>query len=120
MTDDDFDNEQEWIARGFMRRGQPARFDTIAAPTRASSRFLVDWIDLHREATHPPDPTYPHGCEIDVALDAAHACRLELPCPAAGCGRYVVKCRACGFAITLATAGRADDPRSVRMPCKPH
>jgi hypothetical protein len=83
-----------------------------------TARFAIDWVDQHREASYPADPTYLNGSAIDVALDAPRACRVELPCPAARCGLWVVTCRACGYAIALATAGRADDPRSVRVPCR--
>ena len=87
-------------------------------PAAAESRFLIDWVDLHRESTEPADPAYPDGSAIDVALDAPHACRLQLPCPAARCGQWLITCRDCRFYIALATAGRADDPKSVRLPCR--
>jgi hypothetical protein len=122
--DDDFDNERVWMATGWMRRGEPAAFQPPATTGDAAPitepRFLLDWVDLHRQATQPADPTYPTGTAIDVALDAMRACRLELPCPAERCGLWVITCRACGFSIALATAGRADDPKSVRVPCKLH
>jgi hypothetical protein len=121
--DPEFTNERAWIDADTMRRGQPAAFASALpsldpdAPT-AAPRFLVDWIDQHRESPYPSDPAYPNGSAIDVALDAPRACRVELPCPAARRGTWVVICRECGFAIALATAGRADDPRSVRVPCR--
>ena len=86
---------------------------------QADSRFLIDWVDQHRNATAPPDPAYPSGAAIDVALDAARACRLELRYPAERCGVWVITCRLCGYAIALETTGQADDPCSVRLPCKP-
>lgn len=121
-NDPDFDNEQTWLEAGLMRRGQPAPFATPPAEAAAATpaRFRLDWLDRHREPVGPPDPTYPHGVAIDVALDAMKACRVELPCPAARCGLWVVVCQECGFAIALATAGRADDPCSVRVPCRLH
>jgi hypothetical protein len=121
MDHDEFSNEESWMAAGVMRRDQPAPFERPAEDAPAvESRFLVDWVDQHRTSERPPDPTYPSGCAIDVALDAMKACRLELPWPAERCGIYVVTCRACGFSIALKTTGRADDPRTLRVPCKLH
>jgi hypothetical protein len=118
--DPEFLNERRWIDAGTAKRGQPLVFaepvEAIAAV--GTARFAIDWVDQHREASYPADPTYLNGSAIDVALDAPRACRVELPCPAARCGLWVVTCRACGYAIALATAGRADDPRSVRVPCR--
>ena len=116
-TDEIFFLEDLWEETGMAQRGQPAAFQTGGAPA-AASRFLVDWVDGHRETATPPDPTYPDGCAIDVALDAPRACRLQLAWPAQRCGQWVITCRDCGFAIALATAGRPDDPRTVRMPCR--
>jgi hypothetical protein len=123
MHPDEFTNEEAWMAAGTMRRDQPATFDPATAPPSGepgSARFLIDWVDQHRESDHPADPAYPSGSAIDVAIDAMKACRLELPYPAARCGIWVVTCRECGFSVALATAGRADDPKSVRMPCRLH
>jgi hypothetical protein len=119
--DGGFENERAWMETGWMRRGQPAPF-SVQAPNSAPTepRFTVDWIDQQRETTQRADPAYPAGCAIDVALDAPQACRVELPYPAARCGLWVVLCRVCGFPIALAAAGRADDPRSVRLPCRQH
>ena len=124
-NDVEFTNEQAWVDAGTMRRDQPAAFarsgvvEDPGAPI-AESRFLVDWVDQHHETTRPADPNYPLGTAIDVALDATRACRLELRCPAARCGLWVITCRVCSYAIALSTTGRADDPRSVRVPCKLH
>lgn len=122
VPSDGFDNERAWIASGAMRRDQPAPFAPAPpidpnAPQTAS-RFLIDWIDAHRESAHPADPDYPEGIAIDVAQEAPRACRVQLESPAKGRGLWVISCRACGYAIALATAGRADDPCSVRVPCR--
>jgi hypothetical protein len=119
--DPQFGNERRWEVDGTMRRGQPVAFSAASpdpdAPI-AEPRFLVDWVDQHHESTYPPDPAYPSGTAIDVALDAQRACRVELVYPAERCGLWVITCRACGYSIALATAGRADDPCSVRVPCQ--
>lgn len=119
--DPDFANEQAWLNTGAARRTRPTAFaTTTSTPSPASSRFAIDWINAHRTATYPTDPSYPNGVAIDLALSARKACRVELPYPAASCGLWVVMCHACGFVVALATAGRADDPHTVRLPCKPH
>ena len=118
--DPQFGNEQEWMARGFMRRELPVAITPPAAeqPDAADARFWARWVDQERVSTYPADPAYPHGAAIDVALDAAHACRLALPSPTVGCGLWVIKCRRCHYALCVGTAGRPDDPCSVRIPCK--
>lgn len=105
---------------GSMRRSQPVAFTPAVVPDTSvvESRFLVDWSDAHRVSTFPADPAFPSGCSIDVALDAPRACRVELPYPASRCGMWVVTCQQCDYAIALATTGRSDDPRSVRVPCR--
>lgn len=40
-----------------------------------------------------------------------------LPYPARRCGQYVVKCDVCDQIIVVTTAGRPDDPRSLKMAC---
>jgi hypothetical protein len=118
LGDSDFTNEQALLDAGTMRRGhpQPELFGPPLPP--GERRFTVDWIDGHRTSEQAADPAWPDGWAADVALDAPRACRVELPCPAAGRGMWVVVCTKCGFAFSLAAAGRADDPRSVRVPCK--
>jgi hypothetical protein len=119
--DDERPNEAEWIRTGFARRDQPAGPDAAGLPPDPpSSGILVDWVDQHRPPKHPPDPAWPNGAAIDVALNALRACRLELPYPAARCGLWVITCKQCGYAMSLATTGQADDPRSVRVPCRLH
>jgi len=119
--DPDFGNEDAWFQRGAMQRHQPAAFTPVPAMAGApAARFSVDWIDSGRLTEYPADPGYPRGVAIDVALDAPHACRVELPWPAERIGQWVVICRVCGYAIALSTAGRADDPHTARLPCRPH
>jgi DNA-directed RNA polymerase subunit RPC12/RpoP len=81
--------------------------------------FKVEWIDLGRAPQCPPNPNYPEGRHMDVRSNRdAPSCTADLPYPAARCGHYVVECSRCGLRILLTTAGRPDDPRSVRMTCK--
>ncbi len=78
----------------------------------------VNWIDRGREPKCPPNPDYPNGIDADASFGAEKSCRVELPYPAKRCGLYHVTCEACGLTVGITTAGRPDDPRSLRMPCK--
>lgn len=78
----------------------------------------VRWIDAGREPQHPPWPQYPNGKDVDASLGAERTCTVALPYPAKRCGRYEVRCRACGASVGCTTAGRVDDPRSLKMACK--
>ena len=85
----------------------------------------IHWIDRGRKATQPSDPAYPKGKDID-ATNGAKSCLAVLACPAPRgkedrqCGLWAIKCRRCGTMNIITTAGRADDPRSVRLPCRLH
>lgn len=116
--DPEFSNEAAWIEAGSAKRLPPMVFAERGESVVAGGRFSIGWSDAHREARYPADPAYLNGCSIDVALDAVRACRAELPCPALRCGHWIVVCRVCDYAIALATTGRSDDPRSVRVPCR--
>lgn len=76
----------------------------------------IQWIDNHREPQCPANPAFPDGIDLDVS-QGKPSCRAELPYPAKRCGVYVVECPDCGVKAVITTAGRADDPRSVRMAC---
>jgi hypothetical protein len=82
------------------------------------SNIKVAWFDRGREPQCPPDPAYPDGKYVDLSGGLKKACTVELPYPAKRCGYYTVKCRTCGFSLIVTTAGRPDDPRSVKIPCK--
>ena len=78
----------------------------------------VTWHDHGREPKCAPNPAYPNGIDLDCSHGAEHTCAVELPYPAKRCGYFMVKCRACGMRVAITTAGRPDDPRSARIPCK--
>lgn len=78
---------------------------------------MVHWNDNMREPRQPPDPNYPDGIDIDNSRNQT-SCQAQLPYPAKRCGYYAVKCYKCGITAIVSTAGRRDDPRSVRLPCK--
>jgi hypothetical protein len=83
-----------------------------------AAQFSVEWIDRGREPQCAPDPAYPAGKDLDISWDGAPSCVAQLPYPAKRCGLYVVECKKCGASVACTTAGRADDPRSLRMPCQ--
>lgn len=79
----------------------------------------VTWIDHGREPKCAPDPRYPDGIDIDATLGhAVPSCRVELQHPTPRCGAYSVHCKVCGLIVLITTAGRPDDPRSVKLPCR--
>jgi hypothetical protein len=41
-----------------------------------------------------------------------------LPYPAKRIGHYRIECELCGLRVACTTAGRPDDPRSIRIACK--
>jgi hypothetical protein len=80
--------------------------------------FKVDWIDFKREPQCAPDPRFPNGKDVSCGGGSSLTCFCELPYPAPRCGMYIVRCDECGISLGVTTAGRPDDPRSVRVPCK--
>jgi hypothetical protein len=78
----------------------------------------IKWIDSSREPVCEPDPDFPTGRDVDVSMGIKRACYSALPYPAKRCGYYVVRCNKCGYVAIVTTAGRPDDPRSIRLPCK--
>lgn len=80
--------------------------------------FIVEWIDAGREPQCAPNPAYPDGIDLDATQGSgAPSCLAALPYPARRCGRYEVTCKVCHLRVAVTTAGRPDDPRSVRVPC---
>lgn len=85
--------------------------------TTASADFEIHWIDREREPTQPPNPEYPDGIDVDLA-GGRESCQAPLPHPTPRCGLWVVKCRRCATNAVITTAGRPDDPRSIKLPCQ--
>ena len=77
----------------------------------------IEWFDRGREPTCEPNPDFPKGKDMDVSGGALKTCYAELPYPARRCGIYVVACPTCGLRLGLTTAGRPDDPRSIKVAC---
>lgn len=80
--------------------------------------FKIEWIDGARDPQCLPNPSYPNGIDIDVSRGREKTCTVALPYPAKRIGAYVVTCETCGFRAGCTTAGRPDDPRSIKIPCR--
>lgn len=80
--------------------------------------FKITWLDAKREPKEPANPDHPEGLDVDVSAGAARACVVSLPYPADRCGSYVIICNTCGRTAACSTAGRDDDPRSIKIACK--
>lgn len=78
----------------------------------------VKWIDGKREPQCEPNPDYPRGIDLDVSDGASKTCVAKLPYPAKRIGSYRVTCSKCGTVVCCTTAGRADDPRSIKIACR--
>lgn len=78
-----------------------------------------EWIDGRHRAKGKPNPDYPDGIDLDASGGAVRSCRTDLPHPTKRCGKYLVTCDVCKLLSVITTAGRADDPRSVKVACKP-
>jgi hypothetical protein len=78
----------------------------------------VEWIDTEREPQCAPNPAYPNGIDIDCSRNGEETCFTLLAYPAKRRGFYLVRCDKCKQAIAITTAGRPDDPSSLKVPCK--
>jgi hypothetical protein len=79
--------------------------------------FDVQWIDRGREPQCKPNPEFPNGIDLDCSAGAKRACLATLPYPAKRCGVYAIECKVCGKTVAVTTAGRLDDPRSIKIAC---
>ena len=83
-----------------------------------AEQFKIEWLDAKREPQCEPNPAYPDGIDLDCSLGWPQTCTVALPYPARRCGSYFVRCGKCGQSVGCTTAGRPDDPRSIKMACK--
>ena len=90
----------------------------MTGQARQKPAIRVTWLDEGREAQYPANPVYPNGIDVDCSDGASITCTQPLPYPAERCGQYLLVCEACGRTIIVTAAGRADDPRSVKIACK--
>ena len=68
------------------------------------------------KAQCPANPEFPDGIDLDVGKRPA--CKAALPYPAPACGTWIIHCTRCEIAVACTAAGRADDPRSMMVPCR--
>jgi hypothetical protein len=85
----------------------------------AKNQFEILWVDSGVMPQCPPRPEYPDGVDIDASRGQFLACVTPLDYPAPRVGYYQIKCRICGRNLAVTTAGRPDDPRSIKVPCAP-
>jgi hypothetical protein len=79
----------------------------------------IEFISHNRMAECPADPAFPDGVEIDFSDGKpGWVCVHEIPYPAKCCGLWVVTCMECGLRVGITAAGRLDDPRCIKLPCK--
>jgi hypothetical protein len=55
---------------------------------------------------------------IDCTDGKQCSCIASLPYPAPRCGAYVLECEECHIRVSLTVAGRPDDVRELKVPCK--
>jgi len=79
--------------------------------------LTVKWNSHRRKATCDADPEFPNGRVLD-ASQGAQSCQTALPYPAPECGYHLVYCTTCHQRTAITAAGRPDDPRSIRIPCR--
>lgn len=80
----------------------------------------VTFLDSGREPKCPPNPDHPNGIDLDLSSSAKHSCLVQLPYPAPRCGQWMVGCDRCHQVVVITCAGRADDPRSIKLACRFH
>lgn len=78
----------------------------------------VKWRDGKSEPQCAPNPAYPEGIDLDTSGGAAQTCTVALPYPAKRIGAYLIDCPVCGLRTGCTTAGRPDDPRSIKLACR--
>jgi hypothetical protein len=82
------------------------------------ARHRIKWKDSGLAPKEEPDPAYPEGVDLDISEGKIPACTVSLPYPARRIGLYLVECELCRIRIACTTAGRPDDPRSIKIACK--
>ena len=88
-----------------------------AEGTHFMSNLKMTWVDGEREPKVAPNPAYPKGVDLDVTAGNP-GCATDLPYPAPRCGWFLINCERCGANAVITTAGRPDDPRSIKIRCE--
>jgi hypothetical protein len=81
-------------------------------------RISVRWLKRGDMAQHPANPAYPDGVIVDLTNGQSQHCPVPMKYPAPEVGTWFILCRTCGYRAAVTAAGRADDPREVRLPCR--
>lgn len=77
----------------------------------------VTWVDRGWPSPVAANPGYPDGIDLDSG--ERPACLVELPYMTVGrVGYWSVECATCEAVALVSIAGRADDAKSVMLPCK--
>src|SRR5215831_13726619 len=82
------------------------------------NQWMINWVDGETEPKNPANPAYPNGIDVEMYKPGQTTCNVKLGYPAKRCGAYHLYCRVCQVGIIVTTAGRRDDPRSVKVACK--
>jgi hypothetical protein len=80
-------------------------------------KFNVRWLDRGGWPRVAPNPAYPCGIDLDISNGVEPNCTVSLPYPAKRLGVYHLDCQRCMVSVTCTTAGRPDDPRSIKIAC---
>jgi hypothetical protein len=83
-----------------------------------AGNFEIKWHDGGLNPKLQPNPAFPNGVDVDLSGGAIKTCKTALTYPARRIGGYSVHCLTCGLRVYVSTAGRNDDPRSVKLPCR--
>jgi hypothetical protein len=78
----------------------------------------IRWVKRGDKARSPANPAYPAGVVVDVTNGQKPFCTMPLLYPARCVGTWFLTCNICGLTAAVTAAGRADDPREVRLACK--
>ena len=79
--------------------------------------LTIEWKDGDIVVERLPlNPDRPDGSDVDVT-EGAQGCSIEVPYPASGVGLWFVSCPECRSHLLFTANGRADDPRSCKIPC---
>lgn len=80
--------------------------------------FDIQFLSHNRKPKCAPNPAFPNGQDCDLSHGATLSCVAELPYPAECCGVWIVDCITCELRVAITAAGRPDDPRTAKLPCK--
>lgn len=81
-------------------------------------QFDIEFKGTGEKAKNPANEAHPNGMDIDASRGKEKTCMATLPYPAVECGAWLVRCKTCGSSAAVTAAGRSDDPRSIKMPCR--